>query len=159
MPESCEKSTSYTVGYRKPPKATQFKSGQSGNTKGRPKGSKNFAAVINKELNSKIPITENGNRKQITKREAIAKQLVNKAAGGDPKAMPLLLNETRFHGSFSAPDSMQHEAISPEDQLVMNSIMKRWQQMESAKPAQTSPAPEASDHKEIEPPAVNKEHQ
>ncbi len=32
----------YEVGYKRPPKHTQFKLGQSGNMKGRPKGTRNF---------------------------------------------------------------------------------------------------------------------
>ena len=34
--------TEYKVGYGKPPKSSRFKSGSSGNAKGRPKGSKNL---------------------------------------------------------------------------------------------------------------------
>src|ERR1700733_15781775 len=83
------------VGYRRPPKHTQFVKGRSGNPNGRTKGSKNFGLVIEEELNTKIPINENGKRKSITKREAAAKQLVNKAASGDAKAIPILLNEAR----------------------------------------------------------------
>jgi hypothetical protein len=35
----------YDVGYRKPPKHKQFKLGQSGNPRGRPKGSKNESTI------------------------------------------------------------------------------------------------------------------
>src|SRR5260370_11152552 len=83
------------IGYGRPPKQSQFAKGKSGNPNGRTKGSKNFGLVIEAELNAKIPINENGKRRSISKREAVAKQLVNKAASGDPKALPLLLNEAR----------------------------------------------------------------
>src|ERR1043166_6776783 len=85
----------YKVGYGKPPKHSQFAKGKSGNPSGHRKGVKNFVTEIQEELNVRISITENGKRKKITKRKAVAKQLVNKAAAGDPKAIPILLNETR----------------------------------------------------------------
>jgi hypothetical protein len=44
------------VGYKQPPLHTQFKPGRSGNTKGRPRGSKNFSTVIEQELRARIEV-------------------------------------------------------------------------------------------------------
>lgn len=120
----------FEVGYGKPPKHTQFAKGKSGNPKGRGKGVRNFATEIRDELNSRIPVTENGKRKKITKRKAVAKQLVNKAASGDPKAIPVLLNEARQHEAASAA-GLGHDALChPEDQLVMANIVRRIRDIE-----------------------------
>src|ERR1700687_1673760 len=101
------KKSYYPIGYKKPPRHTQFKPGQSGNVKGRPKGTKNFATVLDKELRTKIEVTENGKRKKISKRDAIVKQTVNKAAAGDPKATVIVLNEVRPHESQNQPPVAQ----------------------------------------------------
>ena len=87
--------TDYSVGYGKPPQHARFHQGQSGNPRGRPKGSRNLSTLMAKALNEPVVISENGNRKRITKREAVLKQLVNKAASGDAKAIQLLLGEIR----------------------------------------------------------------
>ncbi len=81
----------YEVGYGKPPRSTRFKKGRSGNPKGRPRGSKNSATLLNEALDEPVVVTENGRRKTITKKQAIVKQIVNKAAGGDHRAIQLLL--------------------------------------------------------------------
>ena len=112
------------VGYGHPPKHSQFEKGRSGNPNGRPKGVRNFATVIEAELNIKIPITENGKRKSISKREAVAKQLVNKAASGDTKAIPLLLNESRAHEKTDIGRNLD-PGQSVADHQVMTGMLER----------------------------------
>ena len=126
-----KKDPQYPVGYKKPPRHTQFKQGLSGNAKGRPKGAKNFATVIEEELRARIEVTENGKRKRITKREAIAKQTVNRAAAGDPKATSTLLNEARFQDSQSQLPIIQTPLLGPEDQTVMDNILQRIRSSQS----------------------------
>ena len=81
----------YEVGYGKPPKSGQFKPGQSGNRKGRPKKSKNSATLLNLELDQRIVIQENGKRRTITKREAVMKQLVNGAVSGNIRKTAMVI--------------------------------------------------------------------
>jgi hypothetical protein len=78
------------VGYAKPPTRTRFQKGFSGNPRGRPKGARNLATVLERTLKERVVINENGMRKTITKLEAAIKQLANKAASGDFQAMRLL---------------------------------------------------------------------
>ena len=70
------------TGYCKPPKANQFKKGQSGNPDGRPKKTKVFEELVSLELDQTIQVTENGDRKLLTKREVMAKDMVNDAVKG-----------------------------------------------------------------------------
>jgi hypothetical protein len=60
------------VGYGKPPRNAGLRKGQSGNPRGRLPGAKNLATL----LNEAAPITDNGRRRKITKREAVINQLV-----------------------------------------------------------------------------------
>jgi len=82
----------YQVGYGKPPLHSRFKRGQSGNPRGRPPGAKNLTSLLTEALNEPVVIAEDGGRRKISKREAIVKQLVNKSAKGDWRAVKLLLD-------------------------------------------------------------------
>src|SRR5947209_9969415 len=84
-----------SIGYKKPPLHTQFKPGQSGNPKGRPKKVATLPEVVSKELRARVPIVSNGKRKKISLLEAIVKQHLNKAAGGDSKAAALVFKHLR----------------------------------------------------------------
>jgi hypothetical protein len=88
----------YEVGYGKPPKHTQFKPGQSGNSRGRPKGALNLATLVEEALAELVTVKEGGRQARISKSRAIATQLVNKAAGADIRAIRLLLALQR-HGA------------------------------------------------------------
>jgi hypothetical protein len=94
----------YAVGFGKPPQRTRFCKGQSGNPKGRPRGAKNLATLMEKVLKEPVVISENGKRRRITKREALIKQLVNKAIAGDPRSIKLLLAELREIDDRLGPD-------------------------------------------------------
>src|SRR5208282_1497815 len=79
------------VGYGKPPQATRFRKGQSGNPRGRPRGSRNFASLVEEALAEPVAINENGRRRKASKLQVIVKQLVNKAAQGDHRSIQLLM--------------------------------------------------------------------
>lgn len=85
------RSADYTVGYGRPPKATQFKAGKTGNPRGRPKGSRTVGAILQDILRQKIAVTENGKTRRIAALEVMLRRLVNDAMRSDAKAMKLLL--------------------------------------------------------------------
>src|SRR2546429_33335 len=70
-------SPTYDVGYSKPPKETQFVKGQSGNKKGRPKGSKNLGTILYEAGRQLVDVTEKGRTRKISKLEVIVIKLIN----------------------------------------------------------------------------------
>ena len=83
----------YSVGYKKPPKASQFPPGRSGNPKGRPKGSRNSDTIINSLLQRKVTLRENGKAQKITIHEGIIRCFVEGAAlKGNAKSASFILD-------------------------------------------------------------------
>lgn len=82
---------SYEVGFARPPRHSQFKTGQSGNPRGRPPGSKNLQTLLREELDQKVQVTENGRPRLMSKRRVAVRQQVDKAVKGDAKAFNVLV--------------------------------------------------------------------
>ena len=77
----------YEVGYGKPPKSGQFKKGQSGNPKGRPKKERDCATdIVERLLFDERHVLINGNKEQITAFEAIVMRQIDMAMKGDNRA-------------------------------------------------------------------------
>lgn len=105
---------SYEVGYGKPPKATQFRKGESGNPRGRPKGQRNLATELHLALNETVVVTEHGKRKRLTKRTVICRQLANRSAAGDLAALRLLLPLITQAEAAEASASTAEAPLDPE---------------------------------------------
>jgi len=86
------KPADYNVGYRRPPKATQFTAGKSGNPRGRPKGSRPVGAVLQEIIQQKVSVTENGKTRRIPVLEVMLRRLANDAMRSDQRAIKLLLS-------------------------------------------------------------------
>lgn len=92
-PSSPPRQADYDVGYGKPPKEHQFQKGQSGNPKGRAKGSKNLNTLVRELLDERIPINTPTGRRHVARIEVLLRKLIEVAAKGNTKAMEQLLRQ------------------------------------------------------------------
>ncbi len=83
--------TDYEIGYCKPPAASRFKPGQSGNPKGRPKKQSSSSNVLENALRRKVRIIENGLEQRCENIEVLFRSLVSRAIKGDNRATQLLV--------------------------------------------------------------------
>jgi len=109
------------VGYSRPPRDHQFKPGQSGNPKGRPKGSKNEATILRELFGRKVVIKESGKTRRATLLEAIYFRIAEDALKGNIKSAAFTLN--RYGSSVSREFSPL--ATSSEDREVLDAYIHR----------------------------------
>lgn len=111
--------TSYPVGYRRPPKHTQFKPGQSGNPRGRSPQSRNLGTIVRQVLDEQIPIRKGGRVRPMPTIEALFRSLLARAFKGDLKALTALVVMIKQSGygtevteiTPELPRGTDHEAI------------------------------------------------
>ena len=111
-------SPDYEVGYARPPKATQFAKGASGNPTGRPRGSRTVGSTLQDILQQKIAVTENGKSKRLPVFEVMLRRLVNEAMRSDPRAIKLLLSLVDRYGD-SAETKVHLADLLAEDQAIL----------------------------------------
>jgi Family of unknown function (DUF5681) len=127
----------YKVGPGKPPLHTRFKKGQSGNPRGRQP--KDLPALLIAALNQPVTVTENGRRRQITKREAVIAQLVDKSATADLRATKMLLDIMKdIEKQAGTPPAPKPVPFTEADQEVVENLIARlrriWEQETAAPP-------------------------
>jgi Family of unknown function (DUF5681) len=108
----------YDVGFKKPPRHTRFKKGQSGNPRGKAKGRKNLKTELLEELGERVVVSENGRHRALPKQTVIVKRMVADAVQGDAKARDQLL---RLIGQIDAMEGSRQSSspAATEDAEIM----------------------------------------
>jgi len=121
-----EKHSSYLVGYKRPPQHTRFQPGQSGNPKGRSKGTRNLETDLMEELAERIPIREGDRSFKVSKQRALLKGLLSKALKGDTRAAGLVLRlvaTVTLANETAAPE--QPSDLDPADLAILERFLTR----------------------------------
>jgi hypothetical protein len=141
-PSKSTKNPDTEVGYGKPPRHTQFKPGQSGNPKGRPKGTKNLKTDLMEELSEKIVIHEGERTQRVSKQRAIVKSLVNRTLKGDARASNLLFPMVQRLDESGETDNAGSEPLNGEESEILNEYKERVKREIRAAASSTKPDPE-----------------
>jgi hypothetical protein len=112
----------YEVGYGKPPKEHQFKSGQSGNPGGRQRGSRGLKTDLKAELEARMTIRINNEPVSDTRQRLLLRALASRAAAGDVRAaaivIPLIIQVLGIEDRGT-----DRRKLSPVDQSILDDML------------------------------------
>jgi hypothetical protein len=95
----------YEIGRGKPPKASQFRKGQSGNPKGRRKGARNMKSIAREIMDEKLLIRQDGKTKSASAIEILLRKARDEALRGGQKEFERLIKilERSFGDALDPP--------------------------------------------------------
>lgn len=106
--------------YVDPPAQHRFKPGQSGNPRGRPKGSISLPNAMVKLLRKRTKVTIAGEIKSLSQSEIIAFQIIQHAAKGDLNFIKFVSQQTQNHPEMQ----MQAAADDAEKEVLIDKVME-----------------------------------
>ena len=111
------------AGYKRPPKATQFKPGQSGNPSGRRRGSRNLRTDLVEILSGEVAaVSEDGQKRTLSRQEVLLLSLFDKAKQGNVGASMALLNmAAKFVETAETPAANE---LSVNDQKILKDFLR-----------------------------------
>ena len=115
----------YAVGYGKPPAATRFKPGTSGNAKGRPKNSKNLRTLIRLAMTAKISVQEGASNRRVSKIEGVVLRQLQSALKGDDRSAMAVIKMAMQMGLLEETNSNPAETteLSAADERILEQLL------------------------------------
>ena len=113
------------VGYARPPIASRFKPGKSGNPRGRPRNSRNLKTIIQGALTAPVVLREGTRKRSISKLEGIVLKQVESALKGNEKAALATLKMAAQVGLLEAPEGAAEPlTLSAAEQEIVNDALQ-----------------------------------
>jgi len=113
----------YVVGHGRPPKAHQFKPGQSGNAKGRPKGSRNMKTDLDVALKARMSVTKNGRAVTMSTQQVLIAKLIEKSLKGDIRSLSKLFDLIGTHLT-DEETNLKAKPVSQSDAQILEAFKK-----------------------------------
>lgn len=110
----------YEVGRGKPPKASRFKPGQSGNPGGRKKGSLNFKTMLLEVLEAEMEITEKGRGRRVPTVQALMLSQVQEGLRGKLRAIDSMLDR---YERYADVDAEQADELPEDDEALLQRVL------------------------------------
>ncbi len=114
----------YAVGYGKPPVHSKFQPGQSGNPRGREKGSRNILTELHALLDKTLVVQVDGKKQRMPARRAIGLRLLDKTVKGDLRAMALFMQLIQRHED-QMPTAKPNAPLPKEDLEVIHAFLAK----------------------------------
>lgn len=117
-PDSGGGNPAYEIGYGKPPVASRFRRGTSGNPLGRPRqprGKTTFGGAMRELLMSDVTVEVDGRRRPMLRIEALVNALVTGAMAGNVSAARLVLDLAHRFVPSDRPVENMHKVERVED--------------------------------------------
>jgi hypothetical protein len=109
----------FEVGYKRPPVQSRFRPGQSGNTRGRQKGVRNFSTDVKATLAGLVALNEKGKAKRVSTQEAALLRLKEKALKGDMRSLEQLIRLAQIFNDNGPNPGLSEQDIAVEDREIL----------------------------------------
>jgi hypothetical protein len=119
----------YAVGYGKPPVRSRFRPGVSGNSKGRPKNSKNLKTLIRQAMTATISIQEGASTRRVSKIEGVVLRQLQNALKGDDRSAMAVIKMAMQMGFLEDADTNRVAAadLSATDEAILQQLLAHHQ--------------------------------
>jgi hypothetical protein len=95
----------FKVGYKRPPRHSQFRPGQSGYPRGRERGVRNLRTDVKATLAGSVALNEKGKAKRVSTQQAMLLRLKEKALKGDTRSLEQFIQLAQMFNDDSPNDT------------------------------------------------------
>lgn len=121
-----DRAEQHPVGYGRPPVASRFKPGTSGNSKGRPKGRKNLKTLIRDAMTSTIMIQEGRTSRRVSRIEGVVmRQLQSALKGNDRSALAVIKMAHQMGFLEDSASAVSETTITSAEEQILNELIAR----------------------------------